>query len=404
MTVTTEAGITTKRGKRVLNQDAFFHYAQLLDIPCIDTYEDLTERLHAVKNQLSSGIRQGFSNNQLLKEGAIRELMKEFPVIYSFMEHLLTHGQRRDDHHRLDELEGFIQRCLDLPVYVRLYGIPIKSQRLDSIESATSAYQTIQEEDKHKVFTDVFQQLKDKEKSFFANWNTAEMPEHLESLKSVMVSRGRLFAVADGVSGAQEGHIAAQLSTRLLRNYYESGEHGAGRLSCGDILAKTIGKIDRQLAQLDIVTATALTAVLIEAGNADNVQCQAFWVGDVEAYWVQNTGQIELWTGGHGELPPEEANANPVRYLGTRYGAYVHRSEKKTLHAGDQIVIASDGVTRSLRPSRATEPLLLIRQEIASLVAASTSPQDASQQLVKQSEHHSADNLTAMVIHIRKTL
>ena len=159
-----------------------------------------------------------------------------------------------------------------------------------------------------------------------------------------------LFAVADGMGGAQAGEIASRIAASALRDSgAEPGE---------DAVAALIQEANRRVyeaAASDDARAgmgTTVTAALVEA---DSVRIGH--VGDSRAYRARD-GALQQLTEDHslvaelvrsGKLSPEEADVHPqrsviTRVLGTDPEVDVDTFEVEA-RPGDVFMICSDGLT-----------------------------------------------------------
>lgn len=159
-----------------------------------------------------------------------------------------------------------------------------------------------------------------------------------------------LFAVADGMGGAQAGEIASRIAASALRDSgTEAGE---------DAVAALIQEANRRVyeaAASDDARAgmgTTVTAALVEA---DSVRIGH--VGDSRAYRARD-GALQQLTEDHslvaelvrsGKLSPEEADVHPqrsviTRVLGTDPEVDVDTFEVEA-RPGDVFMICSDGLT-----------------------------------------------------------
>jgi PPM family protein phosphatase len=159
-----------------------------------------------------------------------------------------------------------------------------------------------------------------------------------------------LFAVADGMGGAQAGEIASRIAASALRDSgAEAGE---------DAVAALIQEANRRVYEAaagDNARAgmgTTMTAALVEAGSV-----RIGHVGDSRAYRVRD-GALEQLTEDHslvaelvrsGRLSPEEADVHPqrsviTRVLGTDPEVDVDTFEVEA-RTGDVFMICSDGLT-----------------------------------------------------------
>jgi len=159
-----------------------------------------------------------------------------------------------------------------------------------------------------------------------------------------------LFAVADGMGGAQAGEVAARIAASVLRD--SDAERGQ------DAVVTLIQEANRRVyeaAASDDARAgmgTTITAALVES---DTVHIGH--VGDSRAYRVRD-GVLEQLTEDHslvaelvrsGKLSPEEADVHPqrsviTRVLGTDPEVDVDTFEVEA-QPGDVFMICSDGLT-----------------------------------------------------------
>jgi protein phosphatase len=160
-----------------------------------------------------------------------------------------------------------------------------------------------------------------------------------------------LFAIADGMGGAQAGEVASRLAAAALR---ESGASGGGERRIADLIQEANRRVyDR--SNTDPNTSgmgTTITVALV--GDAT----VAFGhVGDSRAYLIRD-GTMEQITEDHslvnellktGKLSPEEAHTHPqksviTRALGTDPDVDV---DTFTIAAapGDVFLLCSDGLT-----------------------------------------------------------
>ncbi len=177
-----------------------------------------------------------------------------------------------------------------------------------------------------------------------------------------------LFAVADGMGGAQAGEVASGLAAAVL-NEAAGDERGEARL------ASLIQEANRRVFQRsseDESTSGMGTTMTVALVDGDTI---AFGhVGDSRAYRVRG-GQLEQLTDDHslvgelvrsGRLSPEEAESHPqrsviTRALGTEADVDV---DTFTIEAepGDLYLICSDGLTDMVSP-REIQSLLVERAD-----------------------------------------
>jgi serine/threonine protein phosphatase PrpC len=208
-----------------------------------------------------------------------------------------------------------------------------------------------------------------------------------------------LFAIADGMGGAQAGEIAAGLAAAALE---ERGAEARGADGLGSIIAEANRRIwERSLA--DPATAgmgTTVTVALVDPA-AETI---AFGhVGDSRAYRLRNDA-LEQVTTDHslvaeliesGVLTPEEAERHPqrsaiTRALGTEPAV---DADIFTIDAvpGDLFLLCSDGLSD-----------MLTEEEIAdALEGAGRDPKAAGAALVEAANSRGGDdNITVVLFEI----
>jgi protein phosphatase len=206
-----------------------------------------------------------------------------------------------------------------------------------------------------------------------------------------------LFAVADGMGGAQAGEVASGLAAAVL-NEAAGDERGEERV------ASLIQEANRRVFQRsseDASTSGMGTTMTVALVDGDTI---AFGhVGDSRAYRVRG-GALEQLTDDHslvgellrsGRLSPEEAESHPqrsviTRALGTEPDVDV---DTFTIEAepGDVYLICSDGLTDMVSP-RAIQALLVERLD--DLDAAARALVDAA------NEGGGEDNITVVLFQM----
>jgi PPM family protein phosphatase len=210
-----------------------------------------------------------------------------------------------------------------------------------------------------------------------------------------------LFAVADGMGGAQAGEVASRLAAAVLQ------EVNGDQLSRGAI-AELIQEANRRVFQRSNEDAaasgmgTTLTVALVESSDTVAIG----HVGDSRAYRVRD-GRLEQLTEDHslvgemmrsGRLSAEEAETHPqrsviTRALGTEPDVDVDTFTVET-QPGDVFLLCSDGLT-TMVPDR----------EILSLLDASGGDLErAARRLVEAANRSGGeDNITVVVFEIAET-
>jgi protein phosphatase len=161
-----------------------------------------------------------------------------------------------------------------------------------------------------------------------------------------------LFAVADGIGGAQAGELASRLAATALR---ETGADGADPRRHVDALIQEANRRVYERQTSDASASGMGTTITVALLHDDLV-----WighVGDSRAYLIRN-GELEQLTEDHslvaelvrsGKLSPEEAETHPqrsvvTRALGTDPNVDVDTFEVEA-REGDLYMLCSDGLT-----------------------------------------------------------
>ncbi len=160
-----------------------------------------------------------------------------------------------------------------------------------------------------------------------------------------------LFAVADGIGGAQAGEVASGLAAAALR---DAAGAGGGRERVEALVQEANRRVYVRQTHDAAVSGmgTTMTAALVEDGK--------IWighVGDSRAYLVRD-GALEQLTDDHslvaelvrsGKLSPEEADSHPQRSVVTRALGTDPTVDVDTFSieakAGDLFLLCSDGLT-----------------------------------------------------------
>ena len=207
-----------------------------------------------------------------------------------------------------------------------------------------------------------------------------------------------LFAVADGMGGAQAGEVASRLAAAALREYRE-----ADRLAPHERLEAIIQEANRRIyerARADSDASgmgTTVTAALLTGGKLT-----VGHVGDSRAYRIRNS-ELEQLTEDHslvgdlmrsGRLTPEEADAHPQRSVITRaLGTDPEVSiDTITVEAqpGDLFLLCSDGLTT-----------MVVDEDILGILAAAPTLDDAARELVRAANTGGGeDNVTVVLFRV----
>jgi PPM family protein phosphatase len=207
-----------------------------------------------------------------------------------------------------------------------------------------------------------------------------------------------LFAVADGMGGAQAGEVASRLAAAAFREY-----HDADRLEPAERVEAIIQEANRRIyerARTDSEASgmgTTVTAAILTNGRVSIGH-----VGDSRAYRIRN-GELERLTEDHslvadlmrsGRLTPEEADAHPQRSVITRALGTDAEVDVDTVtvdvEPGDLFLLCSDGLT-TMVPE---EDILRIAQEADDL-------NEAARTLVRAANSGGGeDNITVVLFKV----
>lgn len=206
-----------------------------------------------------------------------------------------------------------------------------------------------------------------------------------------------LFAIADGMGGAQAGEVASRLAAAALK---ESGVETGGEQRIFDLIQEANRRVYAR-SSTDPNTSgmgTTITVALVENGNV------AFGhVGDSRAYLIRD-GRMEQVTEDHslvnelmksGKLSPEEAEAHPQRSVITRALGTDPDVDADTFtieaRVGDVFLLCSDGLTD-----------MVGEREIQELVERNREDIDAAlKSLVKAANRSGGeDNITVVAFEI----
>ena len=215
-----------------------------------------------------------------------------------------------------------------------------------------------------------------------------------------MYARSPLFAVADGMGGAQAGEIASRIAVETLGGGVpDAGPDHPLEERLADLVREANERI-HDLSRSDDRRAgmgTTMTAALV---GEDEITLAH--VGDSRAYLFRD-GQLTRLTRDHslvdelvekGKLTPEEARTHPQRSVITRAVGPEPRVQVDTQTAsardGDRFLICSDGLTTMI-----DEP------EIADILAAAPSLKEAGHQLIDAAnEAGGRDNITVVLFRV----
>jgi serine/threonine protein phosphatase PrpC len=207
-----------------------------------------------------------------------------------------------------------------------------------------------------------------------------------------------LFAVADGMGGAQAGEVASRLAAAAFREF-----HDADDLDPRERLAAIIQEANRRIYERAAGDAqvsgmgTTITAALV----GDDALVIGH-VGDSRAYRLRS-GRFEQLTDDHslvadlvrsGRLTPEEADAHPQRSVITRALGTDPEVDADTFAVGveadDLFLLCSDGLTT-----------MVDDDDIRDLLSAARDLEQAGKGLVKAANKAGGeDNVTVVLFRL----
>jgi serine/threonine protein phosphatase PrpC len=184
-----------------------------------------------------------------------------------------------------------------------------------------------------------------------------------------------LFAVADGMGGANAGEVASGLAVEALREGYESGGD--------DNIVSLIHEANRRVFQraTEDVAASGMGTTIVVARVEDGMVRLAH-VGDSRAYLFRE-GELTQLTEDHslvgelvrsGKLSPDEAEKHPqrsviTRALGTDSDVDVDVDEVES-KSGDLFLLCSDGLYSMVGTSKLHELIDRNRGDLDKLTTA----------------------------------
>jgi serine/threonine protein phosphatase PrpC len=206
-----------------------------------------------------------------------------------------------------------------------------------------------------------------------------------------------LFAVADGMGGAQAGEVASRIAAESFEPAVRGDESGEAYLRS---IAETANRRIHSIAQRDSTRSgmgTTLTAAMVEDDEVSIAH-----VGDSRAY-VYRDGNLRLLTSDHslveelrrqGRLTDEQAEDHPQRSIITRALGPEEAVEVDTMtfsaRPGDVFLLCSDGLTTMIKDDR-----------IAEILANADDLDAAVDQLVREAnEAGGRDNITAVAFRL----
>ena len=210
-----------------------------------------------------------------------------------------------------------------------------------------------------------------------------------------------IFAVADGVGGAEAGEVASQTAIEVLD---EAFRHHAAGADVEDLMELAIQRANASIHQMSqdnakfSMMATTIVAIQIE-GNVASIG----HVGDSRLYRLTPEGQIVRETEDHsvveeevraGRMTAEQAANHPSknvisRAIGAETAVEVDMKVME-VEDGTEFLLCTDGITRHI-PDHELRQLLLVHDDLATLCAELKD---------RCFERGAEDNLTAVVVRV----
>jgi len=212
----------------------------------------------------------------------------------------------------------------------------------------------------------------------------------------------RIFAVADGVGGAEAGEVASQTAIDVLQEAFRH-QLGDGD-DVEDLMELSIQRANSSIHQMAAehprfsMMATTIVALHLDRGKATIGH-----VGDSRLYRVSPDGQLIRETADHsiveeevraGRMTPEQAAHHPSknvisRALGAEESVEV---DMKTIEVeeGTRFLLCTDGITRHI-PDSELRQLLTSAQEADAI---------CKQMKERCYERGAEDNLTAVIVEV----
>jgi serine/threonine protein phosphatase PrpC len=210
-----------------------------------------------------------------------------------------------------------------------------------------------------------------------------------------------IFAVADGVGGAEAGEVASQTAIEVLDEAFRHKEDSA---DIEDLMELAIQRANASIHKMAQEHAKfAMMATTIVALHINNNIATIGHVGDSRLYRLTPDGRLLRETEDHsvveeevraGRMTAEQAANHPSkniisRALGAEDGVEV---DMKTMEVedGTQFLLCTDGITRHI-PDYELRQLMILHEDLATLCG-----------VLKERcyERGAEDNLTAVVVRV----
>lgn len=218
--------------------------------------------------------------------------------------------------------------------------------------------------------------------------------------------------IADGMGGAAAGEEASRLAVEAIQADFLSDRRNSNQLTLMSELELSRrmveavrdanrAVVERAQNKPDLKGMGTTTTLLMVRSNRVLIA----HVGDSRAYHMDQSGKLTQVTTDHsfvqalvtsGHITEEQARSHPMgnvlyRALGQSLDLDVDLYTR-FVHAGDRLVICSDGLTRHLTP-----------KDIAEVVAAEAEPSEATRRLIELANKRGGeDNISVIVIRLNE--
>ncbi len=207
-----------------------------------------------------------------------------------------------------------------------------------------------------------------------------------------------LFAVADGMGGAQAGEVASRLAAAAIREFHEADELEPERRLAAIVQEANRRIFDRSSEDRNASgMGTTVTAALVEGdrvtlGHVGDSRAYRFRAGALEQLTDDHSLVADLVRGGR--LSPEEAGSHPQRSVITRALGTDPAVDVDTLTVtpedGDVYLLCSDGLTS-----------MISDEDIQEIVRGASGLEEAASKLVKAANRSGGeDNITVVLFRV----
>lgn len=216
------------------------------------------------------------------------------------------------------------------------------------------------------------------------------------------MNRCGIFAVADGVGGAQAGDVASQMAVEILGEAFANRSEG---VDAEEVMRSAVQQANSAIYQmaLELPQLSSMATTIVALHLSENIATIGH-VGDSRLYRVDRDGELHRETEDHsmvaeevraGRMTEEQAENHPSRNIISRaLGAEPTVDvDLKTImiEPGTAFLICSDGITRHIGD-----------QEIKGVLTFGGEPADICEYLKDLCYARGAeDNLTAVVVKVR---